>query len=96
MRLYMKARFVTAHGAKLDGYVMNEDAFVATLFAGEEKFTFSRHPGLKRLNGKKLQALQRAIGRNDDPIFPLLYETDFLGRNDVPIAGTFDLDTDFV
>jgi hypothetical protein len=96
MRLYMQARFVTADGKPLDGYVMNQDAFVATLFYGDEKFTFSRHPALKKLRDQELQSLRAAIGNCDDPILPLRYETHFLDRNDFPIAGTFDVNTDFI
>lgn len=94
MRLYIKARFVTAGGSRLDGYVMNDDAFVVTLFAGGGEHTFSRHPALGDLNGRSLHRLKQAIGCADDPVFPLRYETDFLGPGDVPIAGRFTVVTD--
>lgn len=93
MRLYIGARVVTAGGTKLDGYVMNDDAFMVTLFAGDGKYTFSRHESLGELNGHSLRALKAVIGR-DDPIFPLHYETDFLGPDDAPITGTFTAVTD--
>lgn len=94
MRLYIRARFVTAGGARLDGYVMNDDAFVATLFASDSEYAFSRHSALGDLNDRSLRALKAAIGRDDDPIFPLQYETDFLGLEDAPIAGTFTAGAD--
>jgi hypothetical protein len=78
----------------LDGYVMNDDAFVVTLFAGEDEYSFSRHEALADLNGPELRALKAAIGRDDDPVFPLRYETDFLGEDDAPVAGTFTAVTD--
>jgi hypothetical protein len=37
---------------------------------------------------------QAAIGRSDDPAFPLQYETASLGADDAPIAGTFTAVTD--
>lgn len=91
MRLYIRARFVTAGGTKLDGYVMNDDAFVVTLFEGDgdTEYTFSRHSLFGDLNSQSLRALRCTIGRGDDPVFPLRYETDFLGPNDALIAGTF-------
>ncbi len=89
MHIYVKARFVTAGGMRLVGYVMNEDAFVVTLFLGDGAYTFSRHSALGDLNGQSLRALRRTIGCGDDPIFPLRYDTDFFGLNDALIAGTF-------
>jgi len=94
MRLYVKARFVTAGGTRLEGYVMNDDAFVVTLFAGDGEYTFSRHTALSDLNAQSLRALKCAIGRDDDPVFPLRYETDFLGSRDALITGTFTAATD--
>ena len=94
MRLYVRARFVTAGGTRLDGYVMNEDAFVVTLFGGGGEYTFSSHSALGGLNGRSLRGLQAALGRTDDPVFPLRYETDFLGSDDALIAGTFTAVTD--
>src|SRR5690606_32813807 len=89
MRLYMKARFVTAGGTKLDGWVMNENAFVVTLFTDDGEYGFSRHSALGDLNGQDLRRLQAAIGRSDDPVCPLRYETDFLGPDNMLLAGTF-------
>lgn len=94
MRLYIKARFVTIGGTKLDGYIMNDDAFVVTLFADGGMFDFSRHPALDELNSRSLHALKMAIERDNDPIFSLQYETDFLREDDSPIAGTFTMPTD--
>ena len=89
MRLYIRARFVTAGGARLDGYVMNDDASVATLFAGEGEYAFSRHLSLEDLNAASLRGLRTIIGFEDDPIFPLGYETDFVGPDYAPIEGMF-------
>src|SRR4051812_3470710 len=41
MRLYIKARFVTADGTRLDGCIMNDDALCIRLFADEGKYPFS-------------------------------------------------------
>jgi hypothetical protein len=89
MRLYIKARFATASGTYLEGCVMNDDAFVVTLFVGDDNHTFSRHPAFADWYDASLRSLQKAIGGSDDAIFPLNYETDFLGANDAPIAGIF-------
>jgi hypothetical protein len=89
MRLFVKARFVTAGGIRLAGYVMNDDAFVVTLFTGDDRHEFSRHSLLGDLNAMSLRALQKAIGRGDDAIFPLHYETDILDSNGTLIAGVF-------
>ena len=89
MRLYIRARFITASGMNLEGYVMNEDAFVVTLFVGKDEHNLSRHPILADLNAASLRSLQEAIGRSGDAIFPLKYETDFLGTNDALMSGTF-------
>lgn len=94
MRIYIKSRCVTAGGVTLDGYVMNVDAFVVTLFAGDGQYTFSRHADLGDLNGQELRKLKAVIGRADDPVFPLLYGTVFLGPDDALIAGTFTAATD--
>ena len=89
MRLFMKARLITAGGTIVDGCVMNENAFVLKVFADDQKFTFSRHAELADLNRPELKRLQRALGKPDDPVFPLRYETDFLDHEDQPIAGEF-------
>jgi hypothetical protein len=91
MRLYMKARITTAGGARLDGYIMNEDAFVVTLFAGENEFSFSRHSGL---NAQPIEGLRHALAAPGDPVLPLRYETDFLGQDDRLIQGEFSAVTD--
>lgn len=93
MRLYIKALFVAANGMRLDGYVMNDDAFVVTLFAEDDDHVFSRHPALADLNAVELGILRKAIGLSDDAIFPLKYETDFFGSNDALIAGIFSPST---
>ena len=40
------------------------------------------------------EEMKAAIGPDDDPIFPLQYETDFLGPDDAVIAGTFTAGAD--
>jgi len=93
MRLFVKARFVSAAGTRLDGYIMNNDAFVVTLFTGGNRHEFSRHPLLGELNALSLRALQKAIGRGGDAVFPLHYETDFFGSDGTLIAGVFSAKT---
>ena len=90
MRLFIGARFVTAGGAELDGWVMNENAFVVTLNVNEHEFTFSAHLDLADLNRPELQRLKQAMGAPEDPVFPLHYETEFLGHDDELIAGGFN------
>lgn len=89
MRLYIRARITTAAGQELDGYVMNENAFVMCVFVDEKEFSFSRHSSLSDLNQKDLESLAAALGCPTESVFPLTYETDFLGPDDVLIAGTF-------
>jgi hypothetical protein len=89
VRLYFKACFVTAEGMNLEGYIMNDDAFCATVFVNDQEFTFSRHPILADLNGTFLDKLRKALGHGGAGIFPLRYETDFMGRNGHPIKGIF-------
>jgi hypothetical protein len=93
MRLYIKARVVTAGGTGLVGYVMNADAFVVTFVAVGRKYTFSRHSAVSESNGQSLRGLKAAIGRSD-PVFPLQYETNLLGPDGAPIAGKFTTVTD--
>lgn len=89
MRLYIRARFVTSGNVRLDGYVMNEDAFVVCLFSNENEYSFSAHPALRDSNDRTLQSLKADAGLFEDSVFPLRYETDFLDRNDEIIAGEF-------
>lgn len=89
MRLYVKARFVTAGGTKLDGFVMNNNAFVVKLFAGAGQYWFSRNTDLSDFNDQSLRELKETIAQPDDPIFPLRYETDFLGHDGALIAGSY-------
>jgi hypothetical protein len=89
MRQFLKATFTTPAGRSLNGYVMNEDAYVVSVFVGaDEEFGFSRHPHLSDSNALDLGGLCAAIG-TDDPIFPLRYRTEFLDSEDRLIEGTF-------
>jgi hypothetical protein len=89
MRIYIKARFTTPAGSTLDGYVVNDAAYAIGLFVGEDEFFSSSHPIFKKDNVDLRDQLQQAIGRLEDPIFPLRYETDFIGHDGTLIAGLF-------
>lgn len=89
MRLYIKARFSTAGGATLDGFIMNQDAFCITLFLPGDDLVFSRHPLFATEMARQTIALRHTLHRTDDPIFPMRYQTEFLARDNTPIAGTF-------
>jgi hypothetical protein len=89
MRLYIKARITTAENDILDGYVMNEDAYVLVIFAADHKFCFSRM--FSDLNQKELARLKASLSKSMNKIFPVQYETDFLDSKSNLIAGTFSL-----
>jgi hypothetical protein len=72
---------------------MNADASEVTLRAVDREYTISRHSALGGRNSQSLRGLKVAIGRSN-PVFPLRYETDFLGPVDAPIAGTLTAVTD--
>lgn len=89
MRLFIRARIKTADGNSLDGYVLNDDAYVLCIFTPDCEFGFSRHSALGDLDRKNLEGLAEALGRQTDGIFPLAYETEFLDSHDNRIRGIF-------
>lgn len=93
MRLYIKARITTAGNEQFDGYVMNEDAYVLSIFAADDEYCFSRNGMLNDLNRKELARLKAAVKQSTDDIFPVKYETDFLDSEGNVIAGTFSFET---
>lgn len=86
MRIFIKARFKTTGGQDLEGYVMDEDAFVIHIFYSDGEYGFSRHPLLENLNKEQEERLKEKIG---EFIFPLTYETDFLAQDGKRICGEF-------
>ncbi|MCA9015377.1 MAG: hypothetical protein KDA77_08615 [Planctomycetaceae bacterium] len=89
MRVYIKARFTTADGCLLEGYVINEDAYVISFFIDNEKFSFSRYFSLKERDEDQLERIKTLLPDSSGPLFPVKYETDFLDSEDRLIAGEF-------
>lgn len=89
MRIFIGATARTADGRLLKGYVMNEDAYVLTVFHDGQAFPFSRHPALRSENENHGRQLMAALGASVD-IFPLSYETGYKDADGHPIAGTFN------
>jgi hypothetical protein len=88
MRIFIRATVRTSSGLQLKGFVMNDDAYVLTIFHGGETFPFSRHPALKSDNESYKRQLTASLGTSSE-IFPLSYETGFNDVSGHPIAGTF-------
>jgi len=88
MRIFIRAAVRTVEGQPLKGYVMNEDAYVLTVFHGDEEFPFSRHPTFWSDNERYKRLLMASLGTSKD-IFPLSFETGFTDADGNPIAGTF-------
>lgn len=89
MRLYIQARLTTAGGTKLEGYVMNDNAATLTVFVGDDAWHFARNATFASDNERACATLKQAACSADDPVFPMAYETDFLGDDDRLIQGTF-------
>ena len=91
MRLYMRAGITTKDGRTFVGYVMNEDAYVLSIFANDDEFCFSRNRMLGDMNDEELQRMAATLGCSPASLFPVKYETDFLDSDDKAIAGVFSL-----
>jgi len=91
MRLYIRARITAVDGRTFDGHVMNEDAYVLSIFVNDDEYRFSRNEILNDLNRKELARLQAALGASTDQLFPVQYETDFVDSEDKLIAGVFSI-----
>jgi hypothetical protein len=87
MRIYIKADFETPQGAKLTGYVINEDAYCIGIFLIGEEFKFNEQ--LASWCRSDLTKLQATLGDPRDPIVPLRYRTDFAGVEGRRIEGVF-------
>lgn len=87
MRIFLKAEFQHSSGKKIDGYVMNADAFYIGLFLRSKDLTFSRHPLLRSmmLLGKKEAEAELGVAE----LFPLSYRTSFRDAEGKPIVGEF-------
>lgn len=91
VRISVRARFRTAAGQNLRGYVvlkMDADPIVSVVHEGQE-FGFSRV--FPEWATEDRQLLQRLLPDPTDPILPLAYETDFTDEEGNRIQGTFDL-----
>jgi hypothetical protein len=91
MRLYIKARFTTVENEVLDGYIMNDDAYILSIFIADEEFVFSRNMMLIDLNQKELIRLKTLCPQLLGDIFPIQYETEFLKSYGNLITGIFCL-----
>lgn len=88
MRIFIRAKVRTSGGQQLKGYVMNDNAYVLTVFHREQRFSFSRHPDLWSYNESYRCQLMASLGTSSD-IFPFSYKTEFNDAGGHPIAGTF-------
>lgn len=92
--LFFKARFVTAGGELLTGFVqrhVTRDRFA--VFDNEERIDFwlGNHWIDDRIAvefAKSCDRLRILMNCPDDPLFPIRFETDFLDDHDRPISGT--------
>jgi hypothetical protein len=91
MRYFIKARFATPRGRELEGWVMNEDAFVAGVFVNGKEFQFRADPVLVDWMRKDYRDLLAAVGDSSDPIFPFRYSTGFRDSAGRVIEGEFTL-----
>lgn len=88
MRIFIRATVQTSDGQQLKGYVMNDDAYVLTVFHRSETFPFGQHSALWSDNETYRRQLMASLGTSSD-IFPLSYETGFNDAGGKPIAGRF-------
>lgn len=87
MRIFLKAEFQHSSGKKIDGYIMNADAFCIGLFLRSKNLTFSRHPLIRSmmLPGKKEAEAELGVAE----LFPLAYRARFGNAEGRPIVGEF-------
>src|SRR3954465_8496704 len=62
MRIFLQAEFEHRNGRKIDGYIMNADAFCIGLFLRTSDCTFSRHPLLRSMMLPKKRAIEEDLG----------------------------------
>ena len=93
MRIFIRAELKTSGGIGLKGNVMDEEAFVLTVYVAGESFMFSRHPLLEDLNREQERQLERALNVPPGAVFPIQYRTAYTSRNGEPIAGNFQYGT---
>ncbi len=91
MRIYIGASFTTPTGNTLRGFVVNPDAYCLTVFAAQQNFTLSNHPGIADLTYRSVANLAKTLHTTSDALFPLRYETEFRDRTNNLIQGTFEL-----
>lgn len=90
MRLFVKATLQTPRGSKLDGYVVNDDAYAIEIFYKGDGFSFSEHPLLRDLAEAEHARLLQVLETKEASVFPLSYVTGFRGHDDKEIAGLFN------
>lgn len=87
MRIFLKAEFRHSRGLRVDGYVMNDDAYCIGLFLGRRDFMFSRHPALRSMMLPQKKEAEDLLGISE--LFPIFYRTSFLDRDGRLIEGEF-------
>ncbi|MES2459640.1 MAG: hypothetical protein V4671_03595 [Armatimonadota bacterium] len=92
-RIYVSARFHTPAGQSLLGYVILkiDAAPVLYIFHDGQEFGFSTV--FPNQANKDREKLQRLLTDPKDPIFPLMYETEFTDKERRTIEGIFDIGT---
>jgi hypothetical protein len=92
VRIYVRARFRTPAGQNLLGcLILKRDAppvVIAITYDGQE-FSFSNI--IPDWANKNKEALKRLLPDPEDPVFPIVYETDFTDEAGRTIEGAFDL-----
>lgn len=92
MRIFIRARFRTAGGQSLSGWIVNEDASPSVWIVQDGKeFGFNRN--LPDWADDDARALRRSLPDPTDPVFPLAFEADFTDATGEMIRGTFDFDS---
>lgn len=89
-RIFLKAEFQHRSGKKIDGYIMNDDAYCIGLFLRSDDFIFSRNSLLRSMMLPKKEEAEVELGVAE--LFPLAYRTRFLDRQGKPVAGEFLLE----
>ena len=89
MRIFLKAEFKHSCGARIDGFIMNADAYCISIFIGNEEYHFSRNSLLRDEAEARKRTVERQLGIAS--LFPLEYHTEFVDRNGKKIEGSFEL-----
>lgn len=89
-RIYILSEFTTAHGNKLDGYIVNDDAYAIAVFTSTGVELFNRNCTDSYMWDQPRFKVQSLNDLNEDPIFPLKYKSSIADRNGTRFKGIFD------